>query len=180
MNTIKKGFLLFLTLCLIACKSPQETSATENSISAFDFSTVEKFKTTKATGQIVNDYDDVFTLEQRQELSQLLYNYNLKTTRQIAIVTVETISPYQDIQRFATDLGKYWGVGTKKDDNGMIFVICNPCRQLGIATGTGTEKVLTNDICKRVIDTTIIPQFKNGNFYDGIKNGVLELMEEWN
>ena len=49
----------------------------------------------------------------------------------------------------------------------------------GIATGTGTELILTDEICKNVIDLTIIPEFKNGNFYDGIKNGLIELIKKW-
>ena len=57
--------------------------------------------------------------------------------------------------------------------------MCNPCRQIGIATGTGTELILTDKICKEVIENTIIPEFKNGEFYKGIKNGVTELIEKW-
>ena len=61
----------------------------------------------------------------------------------------------------------------------MTIVVCNPCKQIGIATGLGTELILTDEICKNVIDQTIIPEFKDGNFYDGIKNGVVELIEKW-
>ena len=57
--------------------------------------------------------------------------------------------------------------------------MCNPCRQIGIATGFGTELILTDEICENVIDQTIIPEFKNGDFCDGIKNGVIELIEKW-
>jgi len=57
--------------------------------------------------------------------------------------------------------------------------MCNPCRQIGIATGLGIELILTDEICKDVIDQTIIPEFKEGKFYDGIKNGVTELIEKW-
>ncbi|SDX59040.1 uncharacterized protein SAMN05216556_1592 [Aequorivita viscosa] len=79
----------------------------------------------------------------------------------------------------ATDLGKYWGVGTAEKDNGLIILLCKPCQKIGIATGFGTELILTDQICKNVIDQTIIPEFKNGKFYDGIKNGVAELIEKW-
>ncbi|MDP2060027.1 MAG: TPM domain-containing protein, partial [Flavobacteriaceae bacterium] len=45
--------------------------------------------------------------------------------------------------------------------------------------GTGTEMILTDEICKEVIDNTIIPEFKNGEFYSGIKKGVNELIKKW-
>lgn len=56
-------------------------------------------------------------------------------------------------------------------NSGLTIVLCSPCRKIGIATGTGTgtELILIDEICKSVIDQTIIPEFKNGNFYDGIK-----------
>jgi len=57
--------------------------------------------------------------------------------------------------------------------------MCKPCRQIGIATGTGTELILTDKICKEVIDKIIIPKFKNGEFYGGIKKGIAELIAKW-
>ncbi len=52
-------------------------------------------------------------------------------------------------------------------------------RKISIATGYGPEFVLTDEICKRVIDNVIIPELINGNYYQGIKKGVNELIEEW-
>ena len=75
--------------------------------------------------------------------------------------------------------GQNWGVGTAEKNNGLTIVVCNPCKQIGIATGTGTELILTDEICKKVIEEKIIPEFKNGEFYNGIKKGVIELIEKW-
>ena len=95
------------------------------------------------------------------------------------MVTIDSIKPYQNIQKYATDLGNKWGIGNEEKNNGLTIVVCNPCRQIAIATGLGTEMILTDVICKNVIQQTIIPEFKNGKFYNGIKNGVTELIEKW-
>jgi uncharacterized protein len=95
------------------------------------------------------------------------------------IVTIDSIKPYESIQRYATDLGEKWGIGSAEKNNGLAIVVCNPCKQIGIATGTGTELILTDEICKKVIEEKIIPEFKNGEFYNGIKKGVIELIEKW-
>ncbi|WP_235016406.1 YgcG family protein [Aquimarina sp. AU474] len=174
-----KVLILFLTLNLFPCKGTSQETEIKKSTTEFDFSTIEKIRETKLKGQVINDYDSIFTLSQRKELSEIIYDYNIETTRQIVVVTIDSISPYSDIQKYATDLSNYWGVGDAEKNNGLTIVMCNPCRQIGIATGTGTELILTNEICKRVIENTIIPEFKNGNFYDGIKNGVTELIEKW-
>ena len=175
-----KILILFLTFNLLSCKGNSQKTENEKPTTEFDFSTVEKFRETKLKGQIINDYDSIFSSSQRKELSDIIYDYNIETTRQIVVVTIDSINPYSDIQKMATDLGKYWGVGTAEKDNGLIILLCKPCQKIGIATGFGTELILTDQICKNVIEQTIISEFKNGNFYNGIKNGVIELIEKWN
>ncbi|MCK0158920.1 TPM domain-containing protein [Cellulophaga sp. F20128] len=128
---------------------------------------------------IINDYGKIFTESQRTELTKVLYEYDIETTRQIVVVTIDSIQPYNSIQKYATALGNNWGVGTAEENNGLTIVVCNPCKRIGIATGTGTELILTDEICKKVIENTIIPKFKNGRYYDGIKKGVTELIEKW-
>ncbi|WP_025743295.1 TPM domain-containing protein [Aquimarina pacifica] len=174
-----KVLILFLTLNLFSCKGTTQETEIKKTTTEFDFSTFKKFRETKLKGQILNDYDSIFNPSQRKELSDIIYNYNIETTRQIVIVTIDSISPYSDIQKYATDLSNYWGVGDAKKNNGLTIVMCNPCRQIGIATGTRTELILTDEICKKVIDKTIIPEFKNGKFYSGIKKGVIELIAKW-
>lgn len=174
-----KILILFLTLNMLSCKGTAQETDSKNTATEFEFSTVEKFRETKIKGQIINDYDSIFSPSQRKELSDLIYDYNIQTTRQIVVVTIDSIKPYSDIQKYAGDLMNYWGVGDAEKNNGLTIVMCNPCRQIGIATGTGTELILTDKICKEVIENTIIPEFKNGEFYKGIKNGVTELIEKW-
>ena len=176
MKNRTKILILFLTLILFSCKGIAQETETKTE---FDFSKIEKIKETKLKGKIINDYDSIFNSTQRKELLDILYNYNIKTTRQIVIVTIDSIKPYFDIQKYTTDLGKYWGVGTAEKDNGMIILLCKPCGQIQIATGTGTQQILTDEVCKEVIEKTIIPEFKNGNFYIGVKKGVTHLIEKW-
>jgi uncharacterized protein len=165
---------------LISCKGNAQETDTQikKPTPEFNFSEIEKNTFPIPIG-IINDYGQIFTESQRDELSEILYDYDIKTTRQIVVVTIDSIKPYNNIQKYATDLGQTWGVGNIEKNNGLIIVMCNPCQQIGIATGTGTEMILTDEICKEVIDNTIIPEFKNGEFYSGIKKGVNELIKKW-
>ena len=179
MKIRSKIVIFFFTLNLLSCKSSAQETETKKPTTEFDLSTVDEFRDTKLKGQIINDYDSIFNPNQRRELADLIYDYNIKTTRQIVVVTIDSIKPYSNIQNFATDLGKYWGVGTYEKDNGLVILFCKPERKIGIATGYGTELVLTDEICKSVIDSVILPEFRNGKYYNGIKNGVTELMKMW-
>ena len=173
-----KILILFLTLNLLSCKGSAQETEIKKSATEIQLSETVKNTFPKPIG-IINDYGKIFTESQRAELSKVLYDYDIETTRQIVVVTIDSIKPYQNIQKYATDLGNEWGVGDAEKNNGLTIVVCNPCRQIGIATGLGTELILTDEICKNVIDQTIIPEFKNGEFYNGIKKGVTELIEKW-
>ena len=174
-----KILILLLTLNLLSCKGSAQETETKKQTTEVAFSETVKRTFPKPIG-IINDYGKVFTESQQTELSKVLYEYEIETTRQIVVVTIDSINPYQNIQKYATDLSNEWGIGNAEKNNGLTIVVCNPCRQIGIATGTGTELILTDEICKKVIDQTIIPEFKNGNFYNGIKNGVTVLIKKWN
>jgi uncharacterized protein len=173
-----KILILFLTLNLLSCKGNTQESETKKTTTEFEFSETGKSTFPKPIG-IINDYGEIFTESEQTELTKILYDYNTETTRQIVVVTIDSIKPHENIQQYATDLRQTWGVGTAEKNNGLTIVVCNPCRQIGIATGTGTELILTDEICKKVIEEKIIPDFKNGEFYSGIKKGVLELIEKW-
>ncbi|MCG2419732.1 TPM domain-containing protein [Aequorivita sp. F47161] len=127
----------------------------------------------------VVDNSILFSTEENYELADKLVTYGDKTTRQIVVVTVDSISPYNNIQKYANDLGSYWGVGEKNINNGLVIVLSKPLKKVGIATGYGTEKVLTDSICKQIIDRVMIPKFKNGNYFEGMDEGIDALIEAW-
>ncbi len=65
--------------------------------------TIKENKFPKPTGYI-NDYEQLFSQEQVRELDKIIVDYEKSTTREIAIVTLNSISPYDNMKDFATDL----------------------------------------------------------------------------
>ena len=128
----------------------------------------------------VNDFDNIFTPDQILDLENRLHAYEQQTSNQIAVATVNSIEPYDEIQWYATDLANYWGIGKKERDNGLLILLNKNKREIWIATGIGTEKILTDKIVKDIIDSSIIPEFKKGSYYDGIVKGVEEIKVKWN
>ncbi len=127
----------------------------------------------------VVDNSNIFSNAENYELAVKLVRYGDSTTRQIAVVTVDSIAPYNDIQKYASDLGNYWGIGQKDLDNGLLIVFSKPLKKVAIATGYGTMKVLTDSICKQIIDSVMIPKFKNRDYYQGIDKGVDTIIKIW-
>ena len=127
----------------------------------------------------VNDYEFVFTMEQLEKLTLMIREFEKNTTNQIAIVSIKSIGKYSDFDEFAIDLSNYNGIGLKEKDNGLSIVFSKNLRKIRISTGFGTEKILTDEICENIIDQTIIPEFKNGDYYSGIEKGLAELIAKW-
>lgn len=127
----------------------------------------------------VNDFENILNKEQETQLTNFLSVYEQNTTNEIAVITINSIEPYSDFEQYAIDLSKSWGVGKREKNNGLTIVFSKSLRKIRISTGTGTEKILTDKICKQVIDQIIIPKFKKGEFYDGILLGLAELIKKW-
>ena len=53
-------------------------------------------------------------------------------------------------------------------------------RTIRISSGLGTQEILSDSFLKEVIDEIIIPEFKQENFYMGIKLGIERIIIEWN
>ncbi|WP_405377578.1 TPM domain-containing protein [Nonlabens sp. Asnod3-A02] len=180
MKPIFKIILIaFLTIC--SCKTKQiekiepNTNAPKVEFSEYDLgeSDLPKLK------RQVNDYEFVFTMEQLENLTLKIREFEQNTTNQIAIVSIKSIGKYTDFDKFAIDLSNYNGIGLKEKDNGLSIVFSKNLRKIRISTGIGTEKILTDEICKNIIDQTIIPEFKDGNYYNGIEKGLTELIAKW-
>ena len=127
----------------------------------------------------VNDFENIFTEKQKEELTQIIIDFEKQTSNEIAIITLKEIHPtYEDFNKYCLDLSNYYGVGKKEKDNGLVIVFSTELREIRINTGTQTENILTNEICKEEVDK-IIPEFKKGNYFEGVKSCLLNLIHKW-
>jgi uncharacterized protein len=57
-------------------------------------------------------------------------------------------------------------------------VICPAYRLIRINNGYGTEEKLTNEETKRIIESIIVPQFREAKFYEGTRDAILAIMKK--
>ena len=124
---------------------------------------------------LVNDMAAMLSAADAQAIEQKLVAYSDSTSTQIAVVIIPTIGG-AEINQFATELFHSWGIGQKGKDNGVLLFIAKDDHKLFILTGRGVEEFLPDAICKRIIDRTIQPAFKAGQFAVGINSGTDEMM----
>jgi uncharacterized protein len=129
----------------------------------------------------VNDFENLFSKTEIQSLDSLFAACEKKGTVQFGLATIDSamMGPI-DFESYSLLMFRTWGVGSKEKNNGILFVISRDMRRLRIQNGYGIEKKLTNDQTKEIIDLAITPYFKKGKFYQGIKEGVLEINRKLN
>ena len=80
----------------------------------------------------VNDFEGIFTESQIKELNVIINRHELETTNQIAIVTIGSIEPYNDISEFTIDLANYWRIGHKDHKNGVLIAFSTKLKKIQI------------------------------------------------
>jgi len=129
---------------------------------------------------LVNDFTGKFlTPEQVRELELKLENYDRSTSNQIAIVVVESLGDYS-ADDYAIALGRKWGVGNKEFNNGVVILISTGGgagnRKAAIQVGYGLEGAISDLTTKSIIDNSIIPNFKQGNYYRGLDKAIDDII----
>jgi hypothetical protein len=68
--------------------------------------------------------------------------------------------------------------GKKDKNNGIAIVFGLKIRQISIQVGKGLENKLKDDEAKNIIDNVIIPEFKKGDSFAGIKKGLIAIINK--
>ena len=123
----------------------------------------------------VNDYAEVLTERQEQRLNKFLTGYADTTSTQIVVVTMQSLGG-EDPNLYAAELGQQWGVGQGKADNGLVMLLAMEERKVAIQNGYGLEPYLTDAKTKMVIEKDMLPAFRQEQYYEGVKNGVIQVV----
>ena len=125
--------------------------------------------------QLVNDFANVLSSQEEQKLESKLVAYSDTTSTEMAIVLVNSIGD-EDPNLYAAELGEEWGVGRKGKDNGLVFLVAVEDRQMAIQNGYGLEDRLTDAETKMIIENYVIPEFRGGDYYQGIERGTDQII----
>ena len=125
------------------------------------------------TGQVV-DGANLLTAQQEASLSISLAALEDKSTDQVVVVTVPSLQGYP-IEDFANRLFRHWQIGQKTKNNGVLLVVAPNERKVRIEVGFGLEGTITDGVSSDIIQNTILPQFRRGDFGGGVMAGVKDI-----
>ncbi len=94
-----------------------------------------------------------------------------KKGSQIAVLIVPTTQP-EEIEQYGIRVAEQWKLGRKGVDDGAILLVAKEDRRVRIEVGYGLEGALPDAIANRIVEETITPHFKVGDFDGGVEAGV--------
>ena len=120
----------------------------------------------------VNDYANILNGEQESILNGKLNRLEKATSTQIFLAIFERIPENYYLDDFVVKLYEKWRPGRKNENNGVLIAMFTADRKIRIEVGYGLEGVLTDMQAGRVIDDVITPEFKRGDYFAGLNNGI--------
>ena len=123
----------------------------------------------------VTDLTGTLTAAQQSALEEKLAAFEGRKGAQIGVLILPTTEP-EDIAQFGVRLMETWQLGRKGVDDGALLIVAKEDRELRIEVQYGLEGVLTDATSGRIINDTIVPLFKQGDFYGGINAGVDQML----
>ncbi|MCX5843300.1 MAG: YgcG family protein [Deltaproteobacteria bacterium] len=124
----------------------------------------------------VTDNADILSKDTFREISESLKAHEQKTGNQIAVLTVRSLEG-ESIEDYAVAVFNAWKLGQKGKDNGILVVVAPNDRRMRIEVGYGLEGTLPDGLAGSIIRTLMTPQFKTGNYNDGIQSGIKAIIE---
>jgi len=126
-----------------------------------------------------SDFEHILTINQIEILDSIIQDLERQTTIEIAIVTIDSsyILP-ESFDSLITSLGRLWGVGKKEKNNGIIIGVSSGLRKIRISNGYGIEEKLSDEETKNIIDNNILPEFKQANYFEGLKQGLIAIIKK--
>ena len=122
------------------------------------------------TGRVV-DQAGLLDVETTTRLEQQLQAHEAATSNQLVVVTLKDLQGLA-IEDYGYQLGRAWGIGQKGKDNGVLLMVAPSLRKVRIEVGYGLEGELTDALSANIIQAVILPRFRDGNFAQGITEGV--------
>lgn len=118
----------------------------------------------------------------RQELDERLVLLRRKYGVEVTLVLLPSIGE-RDVEGFANDLFRAWGVGNKSDHSGLLILLVGDQRRLRFEVGYGLEPILTDALSQRIQSRSMLPHFRRGDYAAGLRAGIEDidavLAERW-
>ena len=127
------------------------------------------------SGRVV-DQAKILSTATEASLESTLKAHENANSNQVVVVTLKSLQGYE-IRDYSNRLARHWQIGSAKHDNGVLLVIAPEERKVNIEVGYGLEGNLTDVLSHNIIQTQILPRFRQGGYDSGAVAGVEAIIQ---
>jgi|YelNatPaOPRAMG01_1025707.scaffolds.fasta_scaffold12762_1 uncharacterized protein len=109
--------------------------------------------------------------EELTALNLRLQAFDDSTSNQLVFLMIPSLNG-NSLEEFANKTAIKNKIGTKKNDNGILFLVVKNDRKMRIEVGYGLEGALPDALASSIIRNVVKPYFQNGDYYAGISSGI--------
>lgn len=124
-----------------------------------------------ALGARVVDQVGLLAAEQRAGIESKLAAFEAKAGPQIVVLLVATTRP-EDIAAYAQRVGDQWKIGRRDIGDGVLVVVARDDHRIRIEVAKALEGAIPDLAARQIIDRSIAPAFKRGDYAAGIDAGI--------
>lgn len=127
--------------------------------------------------RFVTNPDGVLTPAGEAQLNEMLRTLMRETSAEVFVVAVAAVDENADVNDFATELFRTWGIG-KKDNNNGLLILLDMGRKVAIyRTGNGLEGLLPDGLLGTLHRRKVVPKFREGDFDGGLVAAVSDISQ---
>ncbi|MDX9758977.1 MAG: TPM domain-containing protein, partial [Bacteroidota bacterium] len=119
----------------------------------------------------VTDLAGVLGEQDVARIEQLLRQYDERTSNQFVVLIVPSLEG-EALEEYAMLVAERNLIGQEGKDNGLLFLVSTGDRKMRFEVGYGLEPVLTDAATSLIISDMVVPQFRSGNYAQGIYDGM--------
>lgn len=126
--------------------------------------------------EIVTDQAGIFTPDQLTDLRAKLTQFETESTHQLVVLTLNSLGN-ETIEQYANGTFNQNKLGQAGEDNGILILFSRNDREVRIEVGYGLEPYITDAVASRIIRNTMIPKFKEEDYFGGIDEATDQIIE---
>ncbi len=118
----------------------------------------------------VMDLAGIMSPDARGKLEDYLLRVDRNSSAQIVVLTIPSLEG-ESLEEYSIKVAREWRLGRAEDSKGVLLLVAYGERKIRIEVGYGAEGDLTDAKCGLIIRNVIAPEFKGGDYSEGIVKG---------
>ncbi len=117
------------------------------------------------------DLTGTLSTSQVNKLDQELKRVDQVTSNQVVLLIIQSLEGYP-LEMYSFDVAEKNKIGSKENDNGILFLVSIDDRKMRIEVGYGLEGALPDAMASSILRNDVKPFFREGDYYSGVVSGL--------